>query len=57
MKYNKLLQWTIFIDMLGYRDINGKIDCDEKAEDFIKFMNSNIEMMSAQDSDSLKRNL
>lgn len=55
MKHNKLLHWTIFVDMLGYRDINGQIDDDSKAEEFIQFMNSNIKMMSEQNSENLKK--
>ncbi|MFN4056402.1 MAG: hypothetical protein ACK4GU_16200 [Alishewanella aestuarii] len=37
----KLVQWTLFIDMLGYRDINGDIDSEKKAEDFVSFMMEN----------------
>lgn len=37
----KLIQWTLFIDMLGYSDINGSIDSDDKAKDFISFMSNN----------------
>lgn len=37
----KLVQWTLFIDMLGYRDINGSINSEAKAKEFISFMEDN----------------
>tara|TARA_R110002049_G_C9032115_1_gene552088 strand:- start:26 stop:961 length:936 start_codon:yes stop_codon:yes gene_type:complete len=37
----KLVQWTLFIDMLGYRDINGAINSETKAKEFIAFMEEN----------------
>lgn len=37
----KLVQWTLFIDMLGYRDINGAINSEDKAKEFILFMEDN----------------
>lgn len=37
----KLVQWTLFIDMLGYREINGSIDSDASAHEFISFMETN----------------
>ncbi|WP_299267906.1 hypothetical protein [uncultured Psychrosphaera sp.] len=37
----KLVQWTLFIDMLGYRDINGAINSEAKAKEFIAFMEEN----------------
>ncbi len=37
----KLIQWTLFIDMLGYRDINGAINSEAKAKEFISFMEDN----------------
>lgn len=52
---NKLLPWTVFIDMLGYRNINGEINDEEKANDFIKFMTSNEEVFSHQDNEDIKR--
>lgn len=50
----KLTQWTLFIDMLGYRDINGAIDSDDKAEEFVSFMQANREIFSATDSQSVR---
>jgi len=50
----KLEQWVLFIDMLGYRDINGEIKDLQKAEDFIKFMKSNILIFEMQDTDKVK---
>lgn len=37
----KLVQWTLFVDMLGYRDINGAINSEAKAKEFITFMEDN----------------
>ncbi|GLR65107.1 hypothetical protein [Marinospirillum insulare] len=37
----KLIQWTLFLDMLGYRDINGAINSEAKAKEFISFMEDN----------------
>ncbi|WP_286971635.1 hypothetical protein [Flavobacterium sp. UBA4854] len=45
----KLEQWVLFIDMLGYRDINGGIKNRQDAEDFIAFMKSNVEIFKMQD--------
>lgn len=45
----KLIQWTLFIDMLGYRDINGSINSDSSAEEFISFMESNREILGFSD--------
>jgi len=50
----KLTQWTLFIDMLGYRDINGAIDSDDKAEEFVSFMQANREIFSATDSQRVR---
>lgn len=50
----KLTQWTLFIDMLGYRDINGAIDSDEKSEEFMSFMQANKEIFSATDSQEVR---
>jgi len=46
----KLFQWTLFIDMLGYRDINGEISDDESASEFISFMELNKELLIGFDS-------
>ena len=46
----KLEQWVLFIDMLGYQDINGAISDDKKANDFISFMKENENLFSNQDS-------
>lgn len=50
----KLLQWTLFIDMLGYKNINGAIDSKEKALDLINFMKENAEIFQEQDSQKRK---
>ncbi|CAH6852486.1 conserved hypothetical protein [Vibrio chagasii] len=50
----KLISWTFFIDMLGYRDINGEINTEEKAKEFIDFMNLNKQLFDFSNSDSVK---
>lgn len=50
-----LTQWTLFIDMLGYRDINGSINCDEKAQEFISFMEANKQIFGLTDSDEVRK--
>ncbi|WP_445360515.1 hypothetical protein ACJJIL_18995 [Microbulbifer sp. EKSA005] len=51
----KLVQWTLFIDMLGYRDINGAIQNEESAREFIDFMLSNREIFEIQNSEGIKQ--
>lgn len=51
---NKLLPWTIFIDMLGYRNINGEINNEDSAKELIDFMISNNSVFSVQDNDEMK---
>lgn len=46
----KLTQWTLFIDMLGYRDINGSINSEEKAKEFISFMDASRKIFELTDS-------
>ncbi len=41
----KLLQWTLFVDMLGYREANGAICSDKDAEEFITFMETNKKIL------------
>ncbi|MGV0964908.1 hypothetical protein [Empedobacter falsenii] len=50
----KLIQWTLFIDMLGYGDINGHIKEEESAEDFYKFMKSNSDIFAFQDRQEMR---
>lgn len=50
----QLTQWTLFIDMLGYRDINGSINNEEKAKEFIEFMDENKKIFEYSDSDEVK---
>lgn len=45
----KLEQWVLFIDMLGYGEINGLISDDEKGNAFLDFMKSNEKIFSHQD--------
>lgn len=37
----KAVQWTVFIDMLGFKKLNSSVTTDEQAQDLIKFMTSN----------------
>lgn len=50
----RLIQWTLFIDMLGYRDINGSIDSDEAARDFVSFMEGNQALFALTDAPHVK---
>lgn len=50
----KLEQWVIFIDMLGYRDVNGRIDDLDAAQEFIAFMKSNQDVITQQNRDEIK---
>lgn len=56
----KLVQWTLFIDMLGYRDINGSINSDESAQKFMEFMDDNRKIFDFTNAphvvDKYKRN-
>lgn len=47
----KLTQWTLFIDMLGYRDINGSINSEDKAKEFITFMDVNRNIFELNDTE------
>ncbi|MCJ1819612.1 hypothetical protein [Klebsiella quasipneumoniae] len=46
----KLLQWTLFIDMLGYREINGSINTEDAAQDFVNFMEMNKGIFDIQNN-------
>lgn len=50
----KLLQWTLFIDMLGYREVNGSISSDKDAEAFIEFMETNRNILDFSNRDEVK---
>jgi len=45
----KLMQWTYFLDVLGYGAEQKKIDNQEKADDFIEFMKINKNFFEIQD--------
>lgn len=45
----KLEQWVIFIDVLGYGEINGHITDDKKGNEFLDFMKSNENIFLHQD--------
>lgn len=44
----KLLHWTVFVDLLGYRELNGDVDDEKKAKELIEFMNSNKQIFEDQ---------
>ncbi|WP_193164097.1 hypothetical protein [Microbulbifer hainanensis] len=50
----KLLQWTLFVDMLGYREVNGSIYSDKDAEEFIEFMEANKNILDYSNRDKVK---
>ncbi|WP_323117556.1 hypothetical protein [Klebsiella variicola] len=52
----KLLQWTLFIDMLGYRDLNGTINTETKAIELIEFMEMNKYIFDSQNTGGLVDN-
>lgn len=51
----KLLQWTLFIDMLGYREVNGSICSDNDAESFVEFMEANKNILDFSNRDEVKK--
>lgn len=44
----KLLHWTVFVDLLGYQELNGGVKSLEDAKDLIEFMNSNKQIFNDQ---------
>lgn len=50
----KLSQWTLFIDMLGYREVNGSISSDKDAEEFIGFMEANKNILDFSNREEVK---
>jgi len=50
----KLEQWVLFIDMLGYREINGEINDSLSANNFLDFMKSNEKIFADQDNEEIK---
>ncbi len=51
----KLEQWVLFIDMLGYREINGQINDDKKADEFLEFMKSNEKIFEDQNNIEIRK--
>ncbi|TMP88543.1 hypothetical protein CWC05_03680 [Pseudoalteromonas ruthenica] len=51
----KLIQWTVFIDILGYRDVNGAINTEEKAKEFVAFMENNREGFNLTNGEEVKK--
>lgn len=50
----KLIQWTLFLDMLGYGELNGQIDSDDKANEFIAFMKKNAQIFDSQNNKEMR---
>lgn len=48
----KLLHWTVFLDLLGYRELNGEVVNEEKALELLEFMNTNKEVFEKQNNNS-----
>lgn len=46
----KAVQWTVFIDMLGFKKLNSAVTSDEQAQDLLDFMAGNQkELLALQD--------
>ena len=45
----KLIQWTFFLDILGYGQVQKNIDTKEKADKFVKFMKETKKIVEIQD--------
>lgn len=41
----KAVQWTVFIDMLGFKKLNSSVTTDEQAQELIKFMTTNRDVL------------
>lgn len=41
----KAVQWTVFIDMLGFKKLNSSVTTDEQAQDLIEFMTTNRDIL------------
>ncbi|SEO71951.1 hypothetical protein [Pseudomonas sp. ok266] len=41
----KAMQWTVFIDMLGFKKLNSSVTTDEHAQELIKFMTTNRDVL------------
>ncbi|MNE95496.1 hypothetical protein D3C80_1935910 [compost metagenome] len=41
----KAVQWTVFIDMLGFKKLNSSVTSDEQAQDLIAFMTTNRDIL------------
>ncbi|MBR9754746.1 hypothetical protein H2O77_02455 [Cobetia sp. 4B] len=52
----KLKQWVMFIDMLGYSQLNGKVVNEEKADALISFMNRLQEHLEISLDNNILRN-
>jgi len=47
----KAIQWTVFVDMLGFSELNSNVATDEQARDLIGFMASNVSEMLKYEND------
>jgi len=51
----KLIQWTLFVDMLGFSAMNGAVKNEEDAKEFIEFMDNNRKIFEQGDNAPLKK--
>lgn len=52
-KKQKLKQWTAFIDILGYKDLNDNVSSEDEAKELIEFVNSNDKILEFSNSDAI----
>ncbi|MDH1869267.1 hypothetical protein N5D83_21020 [Pseudomonas chengduensis] len=46
----KAVQWTVFIDMLGFKKLNSSVANDEQAQELIKFMTTNRDVLTQHET-------
>lgn len=50
----KAVQWTVFIDMLGFKKLNSSVTTDEQAQELIKFMTTNRDVLVQIEANTLQ---
>ncbi|MCF5211463.1 hypothetical protein GIW37_27520, partial [Pseudomonas syringae] len=45
----KAVQWTVFIDMLGFKKLNTVVTTDQQAQDLLEFMISNRDVLTGHE--------
>lgn len=48
-EFMKAVQWTVFIDMLGFKKLNSSVSTDKQAQDLIEFMTSNRDILTGHE--------